>query len=265
MLLGPDNRVTAAMGKARAHKFLSDTRASMSADGQITEESRDLSDGRDFDWKAYVTSRPDCKEVIGVGIWKFEGRFLAAKDPNAKGLAAPNRFDFIAHRVDGSAVRIHPEKVRHGKFCEGRLEDWALGGASARPAASSVARNDTVGAFVADVWLHEHVREPTQVEFDEVSAASRDTDCVFYRNITDTEEFGWQQFLAAREWGRNILDHVAVFGAAWWIRGNGKGPVFIATMSPHAREHANESGVIRCNGEKAKISWPQTPIRFHGQ
>ena len=63
------------MSKKTAHKFLSELRASMAAEGQITEESRDLSDGAAFDWQAYVTSRPDHADVIGVGIWKFEGRF----------------------------------------------------------------------------------------------------------------------------------------------------------------------------------------------
>ena len=268
-LLAPDDRVTRPMSKKKAHEKLAQFRGSMAANGRIIAESRDLSDGVDFDWKAYVTSRPDHRQVIGVGIWKFECRFLAAKDPNAKVLPVPNRFDFIAHRLDGSAVRLHPERVQHGEATEGQLGDWALRGGDAflpaAPPAAAMPRNDTVGAMVADVWLHEHMSEPTQEDLDEVSASSRDQNFMFYRNITHTEEFPWRQFLAARPWGLAIVDDVAIFGAAWWIRGNWTGPVFIATMGPHAREHANESGVIRCNGERAKISWPQTPVRYHGQ
>ena len=175
-------------GHANAAGYRSAPGARPGADGQITAESRDLSDGGAFDWQAYVTSRPDHAQVIGAGIWKFECRFLAARDPNAKILPAPQRFDFIAHRVDGSAVRMHPESRKHGKATEGHLDDWALvPGDGALPAgpASSIARNDTIGAFAAQVWLQEHVSEPNQDVLEEVSAASREAkkpepDVVFY-------------------------------------------------------------------------------------
>ena len=102
---------------------------------------------------------------------------------------------------------------------------------------------------------------------DEVSASPLGADCVYYQNLTDSQEFAWHQFLAARPWGRDIVDDVVEFGAAWWIRGMfhqgaWNGPVFIATMSTHAREHARGFGVIKCNAEKAKISWLEV-VRFH--
>ena len=67
--------------------------------------------------------------------------------------------------------------------------------------------------------------------------------------------------------GGDIVDDVVEFGAAWWIRGMfHKGawncPVFNATMGTHAREHARQFGVIKCNAEKVKISWLEV-VRFH--
>ena len=279
------DRVNRPMSKKKAHQHLKELRAQMAADGRITEESRDLSDGQIVDWQAYVTSRPDHDEIIGPGIWKFECRFLEARDPNWKQLPAPNRFDFIAHRVDGSAVRLHPEAVRHGAATRGNLSDWALRAADdngpsldsraqvwlQEQRAPAVARNDTVGAFTAQVWLQEHVSEPSQDSLDYLSAASRDaglrqpTDCVNFQDLSDQKKFPWHQFLAAREWGRMILDDVVEFGAAWWIRGPCIGPVFIVTISTEAREHANQSGVIRCNGEKAKICWLDKRLRGIGR
>ena len=271
VLLNLSDHVPRPMSKTAANKALKQLRADSAADGAITAESRDLSDGQTFDWQAYVTSRPDYEEIIGQGIWKFECRFVNARDPNWKVLPVEHRFDFVAHRVDGSAVRLHPEQSYHGKATYGDINDWALTPAAPRSQdetvvgapSTAVARNDTVGAFKASVWLKKTVPEPNEDFLKMVLASSRDRfDGVWWRDLTDKEDFHWHQFLAARGWGREIMDHVDLFGAAFSIRRSLWGPIFVLCMSPEAPVHANQMGVIACSGEKARLTWPARRYKF---
>ena len=68
----------------------------MCTPNRITAESRDLTDGVDFDGKAYLASRADNDVVIGPGLARVEARFLSA--PNYLPLPVPNRFDFVQDR-----------------------------------------------------------------------------------------------------------------------------------------------------------------------
>ena len=75
----------------------------------------DLSFDEDFDWRGYVCQHPLAQEIVGPGISKFEGRFLNSLECNRHALRLPQplgnqRFDFVALRTDGSAVRMHPSK-----------------------------------------------------------------------------------------------------------------------------------------------------------
>lgn len=76
----------------------------------------------------YVCSHPQSREIIGSGIQKFEGRFLNALEPNRVELKLPGpygqfRFDFVAVRADGTAVRLHPSRSRDATILEGRYTD----------------------------------------------------------------------------------------------------------------------------------------------
>ena len=86
------------MGHKAAHKVLKQLRADMCTPNRITAESRDLTDGVDFDGKAYLASRADKDVVIGPGLARVEARFLSARDPNYLSLPVPNRFDFVQDR-----------------------------------------------------------------------------------------------------------------------------------------------------------------------
>ena len=74
--------------------------------GVIRSEISSAASQGEFDWKGYVANRSveQLELVVGDGITCFEARFLAALDKNMK----QNRFDFVAHRRDGSGVRFHP-------------------------------------------------------------------------------------------------------------------------------------------------------------
>ena len=91
----------------------------------------DLSHDERYDWKRYVASRPDVAEVIGAGITKFEFRYLYTPDWECRLFF---RGDFVAHRADGTCVRLHPRpwgevnphtNVKEALPMYGRLEDWA--------------------------------------------------------------------------------------------------------------------------------------------
>ena len=81
-----------------------------------------------FDWKRYLSHHPQSDELIGAGVVKFEVRFLSTYDRN---MSAP-RCDFIVHRSDGTAARLHPLSAGPGQIVTGWLGDW-LPGANARP------------------------------------------------------------------------------------------------------------------------------------
>jgi len=84
-----------------------------------------------YDWKRYLASRPDAAKVIGQGITRFEFRYLYTIATDSDGWFF--RGDLVAHRVDGSCVRLHPRpwgeenhetRVKEAIPIYGRLEDW---------------------------------------------------------------------------------------------------------------------------------------------
>jgi len=237
------------IGHRAAHKQLKALRDSMCTTASITAESRDVSDGAAFDWKAYISSRDDLGDIVGPGISRVEGRFLAAKDPNWKSLKVPNRFDILVHRVDGSFVRIHPESVQHGRaFLHWRMSEVVVHGsrandvwplyeippeeafdpsAATRGIIAAIPRSDTISAKQAHDWLTHHVLQADAVPPPpDAPAASRGL-YVNWVDLYDAQEFRWHQFLAARDWGK--VGDVIKFGAAKLLS-NGK-PVFFMEMA----------------------------------
>ena len=218
------------MSKKIAHEHLKRLREEMSSEGRITEYVRDLTEDLMFDWRAYVCSRADAWDIIGPGIVKFEARFLRARDPNFKKLPGGLRFDFIAYHVDETAVRLHPGSSSHGQIVVGKLEDWVFpkleswhsASAAPRGAASSasrgpvdsIGRQDTVSAFQAHAFL--------QSKYG-ASALLRGVWIDDFIDLTDGLEFPWQQFLAARPWGRSLLSRVQCFGGLWEYETNKPG------------------------------------------
>ena len=59
-----------------------------------------------FDWRAYLAAHDQGEELVRPGIVRAViDRFEPIPDPNRRGLA---RRDFILHRADGTAYRVHP-------------------------------------------------------------------------------------------------------------------------------------------------------------
>jgi len=68
-----------------------------------------LTDGHILDWRAWMQHHPQRVQIIGAGITRFMWhRFRDAPDPETRG----DRCDFIVHRQDGTAVRLHPHSAR---------------------------------------------------------------------------------------------------------------------------------------------------------
>ena len=63
-----------------------------------------------FPWREYLATHPMAAELVGPGVTSFVFQEIAdTRDPNRGGLP---RVDFLVHRADGSAYRLHPGKTR---------------------------------------------------------------------------------------------------------------------------------------------------------
>ena len=66
----------------------------------------DLTDSQEFDWKEWVSQRPDAADIVGPGIYRFAFVWLSSMDDNLK----ERRGDFMVSRIDGTDTRLHPQR-----------------------------------------------------------------------------------------------------------------------------------------------------------
>jgi hypothetical protein len=96
-----------------------------------TQQYKDLSDGKEFDWKSFLVGQG--LQIVRSGVTAFGVGFIKhTSDPNQKG---QNRFDFLTFYVDGSVARLHPNK-NPGKSAEvlyGHMREWSIMGQDALP------------------------------------------------------------------------------------------------------------------------------------
>jgi hypothetical protein len=92
----------APVSRRMAHEFL----AAWRAGGRYpVRHIEDLTDSDAFNWVAYLADHPYGAYVFGRGgICKFEIRYLRPHDTNTRDF----RCDFVAYRLDGDAIRLHP-------------------------------------------------------------------------------------------------------------------------------------------------------------
>ena len=92
----------APVSRRMAHEFL----AAWRAEGRYPDKHiEDLTDSGAFNWVAYLAGHPYAAYVFGRGgICKFEIRYLRPHDTNTRDF----RCDFVAYRLDGDAIRLHP-------------------------------------------------------------------------------------------------------------------------------------------------------------
>ena len=159
-------------------------------------------------WRAYLACHAEAREIIGPGVVGFEGRFLDFLEPNRGQLNLPGRygkqrFDFVVHRMDGTACRLHPSESKDAEPVIGYLSAWEFGARAPTPGQAS-----TPSLTGAIDRTHGHV------DVFSAERAHRMIMDIFHRRTglpselaVDllTGDFPWDTFLMGRPWGLNLM------------------------------------------------------------
>ena len=89
-----------------AHRFLTKLRDRHRAT-QSAVFLHDLTDSQEFDWKVWVSQRPDVEDIVGPGIYRFAFVWLSSTDSNLR----ERRGDFLVAGIDGIDIRLHPQRL----------------------------------------------------------------------------------------------------------------------------------------------------------
>jgi hypothetical protein len=212
-------RANNVVSAKRAHKLLHSMRAARTLPGPTpaepqgyTEETVDMTEDQDFDWRGYVANRKSealLRELVGEGITRFEMRFLTlAWDTNLN----QHRCDFVAHRVDNTCVRFHPSASGDTVPVIGRMADWCGNVLPATtmervlvappPAAPqgdffrSISQSDVIGKKVAQEFLDTVTR----------GWEGGPRNQAFATDLTSQAWFPWTLYLASTPWGRRMYN-----------------------------------------------------------
>jgi hypothetical protein len=210
-----------------AHKVLHSMRRDLTVPGDnpaaslgFSEETVDLTETQDFNWRGYVCNRKSeeqLRELVGEGITRFELRFLTlAWDTNLK----QARCDFVAHRVDNTCVRFHPSATGDTVPVIGRLADWC---AQVHPTAlmdrvivhppdapqGEIARASEHNSYFRNISQSDVIGKKTAQEF--LDTASRvwqegHRDQKFTTELTSQASFPWTLYLSSTPWGRQMYE-----------------------------------------------------------
>ena len=66
-----------------AHTFLTEMR-NRHRDTQDTDSIHDLTHDAEFDWRAWISQRPDAWSIIGPGIYAFGFMWVSSEDTNLR-------------------------------------------------------------------------------------------------------------------------------------------------------------------------------------
>ena len=110
--LGPDDidwhrRQDRTVSFPAAHRFLT----TMRDRHRGTKDHivfHDLTDSREFRWRAWVSQRRGAETIVGPGIVRFAFMWLAAVDRNLH----EKRGDFVISRADRRDIRLHPQDAK---------------------------------------------------------------------------------------------------------------------------------------------------------
>ena len=248
IVLGPGEidhykRVRPQVSFPAAHKFLTELR-DLHGHTQNNVFLHDLTDSLKFNWKVWVSQRPDAADIVGLGINRFAFVWLSSMDSNTK----ERRGDFLVQRVDGIDIRLHPQQkpnretglkeaipVRGSwekEWCpetSPALQHEAL--AASQGQASSmfgqastfqgISPADAVGSKDA-IWFLKH---------EEATWYKRPHPCGPFRvditggvSASSQRKFQWPYFVLQREWFRqhfaDLGFHITAFEVAWSNRGS---------------------------------------------
>ena len=160
-------------------------------------------------WRHYLACHAEARRIIGPGVVGFEGRFLDFLEPNKDKLNLPGRygkqrFDFVVHRVGGTACRMHPGEKVDAKLVFGLVQDWRYGARAPTPGQATTP--SMTGAV--DI-VHGHVdvysTERTYCKIMDLFHERRGTPAELSVDLL-TGDFPWNTFLMGRPWGMILLD-----------------------------------------------------------
>jgi hypothetical protein len=224
-----------------------------------------------------LSHHPQSEELIGDGVIRFEIRFLNGWDPNMK----QPRCDFVVHRANGTAARLHPSSTKPGQIITGCLDDWVAPGHQ-RP---SLLTRDTAGVAEHGQHIHgaaEHDAARTFRTVHQVDTVSRKSACAFLRERleewqkndhprgpfavdlmlhpaghTMSRDFKCAHYLNPTPWGQKIVLDVCEFHIIWlkhkkrpgfWIRLNDGS---FGTLDVLGSDHCP----IRWNDDADEVEW----------
>ena len=241
-------------GRMEAHKWLSDLRARAAEAGQESVDCDGL-----FDWRAYVSCHPMAIDIIGEGIVKFEGRFLKSKEPHASKLVhhgelAAHRFDFIAHRRDGSAIRMHPGSSKDAALVRGFLYEWCLHATTGDDRASTPGGSYAAIAKAAPL-IYEHLNQvdvmgnkDATVRAMELRGPEENVLATWSVDLLHDDKFPWDRWLAARPFGRQLLQEQLTHMSLTWHADDGYFRILVRTQSTPAQRY-----IIRLSFQTSKL------------
>ena len=202
--LGPGGLTRIPFNRKEAHRRLKEYRKELADSGL---EVKDLTENIDF-WKPYVLDHPFAEVIIGPGITRWEIRFLKTKEPNGHALLkelgaewAYRRCDFIAHRVDGTCARIHPDACKEAKIITGQLSEWT------EPIRASTPNDPRLIRTVSEYHYSRHGpvdiigQEEARAQLQNLLRRAEGKDV----NITDAALFDWERFFMGKSWGQELL------------------------------------------------------------
>ena len=130
IVLGPGEidhykRVRPQVSFPAAHKFLTELR-DLHGHTQNNVFLHDLTDSLKFNWKVWVSQRPDAADIVGLGINRFAFVWLSSMDSNTK----ERRGDFLVQRVDGIDICLHPQQKPNRETGLKEADNAGRGGAT---------------------------------------------------------------------------------------------------------------------------------------
>ena len=150
-------------------------------------------------------------------------------EPNRKSLGLPGpfgdwRFDFVALRTDGAAIRIRPSQADEAKLVDGVLSTWRLHEVRASTPGAAIAARDGAPTYDVlgrvDFVSNERAFARAMALHENAVAAGVDTsDPAWEHDLFGEDEFHkfpWDRWLVGRQWGKQLVSETVTTLTIGW-------------------------------------------------
>jgi hypothetical protein len=113
-------------GRVQGNECLKACRDKIRSVGQVVNVKHEM---RWFYWKAYLANHKYADVILNSPVTDFFAEAFPEREPNGSKLVGQCqlRVDFVCTRVDGTSVRLHPNKAREAIPVENDLQEWRMG------------------------------------------------------------------------------------------------------------------------------------------